>query len=64
MTRTRYIRYIALERSGWIEYGFYPLSLVEDAPRVYYARVVANIIGFLRFVKQLVEQQGIESATL
>jgi hypothetical protein len=57
------VRYIALERAGWIEYGFYPLSPQEDAPLVYYARIVANIIGFLRFVWQVAEQRAFDPAT-
>jgi len=59
-----YTRYLALERSGWIEYGFYPLSLLEDGPRVYYARTVANIIGFLNLLRQIATERTIDPGTL
>ena len=53
-----YTRYIALEHSGWIEYGLSPANPSENAHEVYYARLIANAIGFLRFIKQLVRGMG------
>ncbi len=55
-----YERYLALERGGWLEYGFYPLSPVETEPKAYYAKIVANIVGFLGFLKDAAAHRSID----
>jgi hypothetical protein len=49
-----YTRYLAVETGGWIEYGFYPGAEWEDqTDRVYYAKVIASLVAFLLFVRDL-----------
>ena len=55
-----YSRYMALERTGWLEYGFCPHSPGEDESHIYYAKTLGHIYGFLGFVKQLCEFRGID----
>ena len=59
-----YTRYIAIERSGWIEYGLYPVDPTENAHEIYYAQLIANLVGFLQFLRQICEQRMIDPATL
>lgn len=59
-----YTRYLALERSGWVEYGFCPISPFENAPPVYYAPVIANLVGFLSLLRQIAAERGIDAVTL
>jgi hypothetical protein len=59
-----YMRYLALERAGWVEYGYCPLNLRERTHVVYYAQLIANLVGFLGLVRQLAVQRGIDPATL
>lgn len=57
-------RYLALEPTGWVEYGYYPISRREGTHAVYYALLVANLVGFLGFMRQLAEQRSIDAATM
>ena len=59
-----YARYIALERSGWIEYGLHPVDPMDNAHEIYYAQLIANLVGFLKFLRQICEQRMIDPATL
>ncbi len=59
-----YTRYIAFERSGWIEYGLSPADLTGNTCEIYYAQLIANVVGFLGLVRQLCEQRAIDPATL
>ena len=60
-----YTRYLALERTGWVEFGFYPLNpLDEDTHAVYYAKLLANLVGFLSLIQQMARERGIDPARL
>jgi hypothetical protein len=59
-----YTRYLALERAGWVEYGWNARNLMEHTHVVYYALAVANLVGFLRMLRQVAGHQGIDPATL
>jgi hypothetical protein len=56
-------RYLALETTGWIEYGFYPgAEWEEQTDRIYYAKVVASFVAFLSFMRELAAQFEIDPA--
>jgi len=59
-----YTRYVALERSGWIELGLCPLNTTRDDHEVFYAQLIANVVGFLGLLRQLCEHWTIDPATL
>ena len=59
-----YTRYIALERSGWIEFGLHPVNATKNAHEIYYAQLIANVVGFLRLLRQICDQRTIDPATL
>jgi hypothetical protein len=65
-----YTKYLAIERDGYVEYGFYPRSLLllNPAPAfarstdgLYYAMIVAGFVAFLHFLKDLSKQFGLDS---
>jgi hypothetical protein len=55
-------RYLALEPSGWLEYGYVPISPLEEKPKVYYAKAVANAVGFLGLLRDIATQQKVSPA--
>jgi hypothetical protein len=59
-----YTQYIALERAGWIEMGLHPVDLTGERHEVYYAQLVANLVGFLSLVRDIAAQRKIDPATL
>jgi hypothetical protein len=52
--------YLAMEKSGFVEYGFEPAG-PEDPPKVYYARIVARLVGFLNFLTELGQKLGFDA---
>ncbi len=60
-----YSRYLAVEPDGWIENGFYPGANWEDnTDRLYYARVIASIVGFLHFIRDAAQRFQIDAADI
>lgn len=55
--------YLALEKSGFIEYGFEPAG-PEEPPKVYYAQAVARLVGFLNFLTELGEKLRFDATGL
>jgi hypothetical protein len=51
-----------VETAGWVEYGYYPGAKWEDqTDRIYYAKVLASLVAFLSFVRDLAGQFGIDT---
>jgi len=46
-----FINYLAVERSGFIEYGFCPLGMMQEQCSIYYAKAVAKLFAFLSFLR-------------
>jgi hypothetical protein len=59
-----YSRYLAIERSGWIEFGLHPLDPTKAAAEIYYAQLIANLIGFLSLLRQIAERCNIDPVVL
>lgn len=59
-----YLKYIAIERNGFVEQGFAPAGLIGENQSVYYALTLAHFIGFLRFIHDLAEYAKIDKASI
>lgn len=57
--RSAYMRYLAVETSGYIEYGIYPGSVGDDEPIVYYAKIIAHGVAFLHFLRDIASRFGV-----
>ena len=57
-------RVLALERLGWLEYGVDAVNALETDQKVYYAKVLANAIGFLGFLRQFAGKCSIDLTTV
>jgi hypothetical protein len=55
-----YTRYAAVELDGYVEYGFYPMW--HDSDSIYFAQVIAGFVAFLRFLKDLCGQFGLDTS--
>lgn len=50
----KYTKYLAIERKGFVEYGFNPCHpWDQNEQAIYYAKVIVNTFVFLRFLKDL-----------
>ena len=58
-----YTRYITLERSGWIEMGLHPVDPSGQSHEIYYAQLIANLVGFLGLVRDIAGQRRMDPAT-
>ena len=58
-TATRFTTYLAVEIGGYVEYGFYPGQWLEK-PYIYYAKVMANAVGFLRHISEMSQRFSID----
>lgn len=54
-----YTQYIALERAGWIEMGLHPVDPIGERHEVYYAQLLANLVGFLGLIRDIADQRKI-----
>ena len=60
-----YTQYLAAEPNGYFEYGFFPGGwLDDDLRRVYYARMIAGFVAWLRFLKELCSRFGLDESTV
>lgn len=61
-TASGYRNYLALDKSGLVEFGFHPSSFAEKHRVVYYAKTLARVVGFLGFLQDLATFLKIDSA--
>ena len=55
-------QYLALERVGWIEMGLSPVDPTAERHELYYAQLVANLVGFLGLIRDIAAERKLDPA--